>query len=409
MRAEIITIGNEILYGHTVDTNSAHIGRRLAEIGVELEWITSVGDNPERIRHAFRRASERSDAVIITGGLGPTHDDVTIDVFSTFCGRELVLNEEILERIRERFRRRGMEMPESNRSQAMMVKGASIIENRQGTAPGTHLEQNGVHFFLLPGVPREMVGMMAEYVLPVLAERTAGRTIRHLTLRTTGVSESALYDRLSDIEELDALAFLPGLSGVDMRITVREESEEAALRRIEAIAATIHARVGDQIYTTGDDTLEEIIGRELRQRRWKIAVAESCTGGLIGGRLTNVSGSSEYFDRSLVTYSNESKMELLGVPGAIIEQYGAVSEQTARAMAEGVREHSGVEVGLSVTGIAGPSGGTPEKPVGLVYIGLSTPAETTVRESRFTGDRSTNRARTAQAALEMVRRMLMSA
>jgi len=408
MRVEIITIGDEILYGHTVDTNSAHIGRRLAEIGVELEWITSVGDAPDRIRRAFETAAERSDAVIVTGGLGPTHDDVTRDVFSTFCGRELVPDEAILEQIRERFRRRGMEMPESNRSQAMIVEGASIIENKWGTAPGTHLEQDGVHFFLLPGVPREMEGMMAEYVLPALAQRTAGRIIRHLTLRTTGVSESALYDRLSEIEGLDALAFLPGLSGVDMRITVREEDEKAAQRKVEAMAEAIRARVGEHIYTTGDEALEEIIGRELKRRGWRIAVAESCTGGLIGARLTNVSGSSAYFDRSLVTYSNESKIELLGIPAVTIEQYGAVSDQTARAMAEGVRGRAGVEVGLSVTGIAGPTGGTPEKPVGQVYIGLSTPAETTVREFRFTGNRATNRERTAQAALEMVRRMLTS-
>ena len=366
-----------------------------------------MGDSPERIRRAFETASARSDAVIVTGGLGPTHDDVTRDVFSTFCGRKLVLNETVLERIRERFRRRGMEMPESNISQAMVPEGAEIIENRRGTAPGTHLEGKGVHFFLLPGVPREMEGMMTEYVLPVLSKRTAGRTIRHLTLRTTGVSESALYDRLRDIERLDALAFLPGLSGVDMRITIRGEDEASARREIDTIAATIQARVGEQIYTTGDETLEEIVGGELKRRGWRIAVAESCTGGLIGVRLTNVPGSSDYFDRSLVTYSNGSKIELLGVPEETIERYGAVSEGTALAMAEGARRFAEVEVGLSATGIAGPAGGTPEKPVGLVYIGLSTVTETTAQQFRFTGSRGTNRERTAQAALEMVRRRLM--
>jgi len=399
MRAEVITVGDELITGLVVDSNSAYLGRRLTELGFRVVRMTSVGDGPEEMERAFKQVN--SDVAIITGGLGPTPDDRTKDVFAKVVGRRLVLDEEVLEGIRRRFAHRGMEMPRSNVRQAMVPEGAKVLLNRWGTAPGLYIRVDEGHFFLLPGVPREMKGIFEESVVPIL-KGLSGRTIRYILLRTTGISESALYERLSDLD-LDKVAFLPGLEGVDVRVKWEEGDEGAP-----GLAEEVRRRAGEFVYAEGEEGMEEVVGRLLRERGWRIATAESCTGGLIGHRITEVPGSSDYFERGVVAYSNRAKVELLSVPEELIRKHGAVSPQVAEAMAKGIRERTGVEVGLGVTGIAGPTGGTPQKPVGLVYIGVATPEGIWVKEFRFVGERSQIKFRASQAALDMVRRAILN-
>ena len=407
MNAEVITIGNEILSGRIVDSNSAFIGARLSGIGVPLTWITSVGDDRDRIAQAFEQAWARADVIIVTGGLGPTHDDMTKLVFAEWFGRKLVLNEQVLEQVRARFAHRGIEMPSSNLDQAMVPEGVEALENRWGTAPGLHLEEAGKHVFLLPGVPREMKGLLEQCVIPILKRSGFGRSILQHTLRSTGISESALYERLRDLPGMDALAFLPGLAGVDLNITVQGDEERVVQAQVERMAAEIRERVGTFLYGEGDQTIEAVLGEMLMAKGWRIAVAESCTGGLIANRITDAPGSSDYFERGIVAYSNRAKVELLGVPEDLIATHGAVSVPVAEAMASGVRMRSNVNISLSVTGIAGPAGGTEEKPVGLVFMGVSTAAGTFSKKFQFGNERWVNKQRAAQAGLDLVRRVLI--
>ncbi|MFH1006020.1 MAG: competence/damage-inducible protein A [Candidatus Latescibacterota bacterium] len=406
MNTEVITIGNEILSGRIVDSNSAFIGKSLSAIGISLTWITSVGDDPKQIAHAFEDAVGRADVIIVTGGLGPTHDDRTKRVFAQFSGRRPVLDEAVLERVRERFAQRGIEMPPSNVDQAMIPEGVEVLNNQWGTAPGLHAVEADKHMFFLPGVPREMKGLMECNVLPFLKEMGCGRPILTHTLRTAGISESALYELLADLPNMDDLAFLPGLSGVDLHLTVQGDEEVRVREHVVSMAALIRDRVGEFIYGEGNETIEANVGKALISRGWRIAVAESCTGGLIANRITDVPGSSDYFEQGIVAYSNQAKVALLGVPAEVIETHGAVSESAAEAMAVGVRTRSGANIGLSVTGIAGPGGGTKEKPVGLVYMGISTAERVFTRKYQFGSEREVNKQRTAQAALDLVRRVL---
>ena len=407
MKAEIITIGDEILYGHTIDTNSAFIGQRLSEIGVSLDWITSVGDDREKIKEAFKNAYQRSGAVIVTGGLGPTHDDVTKHVFIDFFDMSLVLNEEILDSVRQMFRQRGLKMPESNIDQAMVPDAAEVLENSVGTAPGVHLERAEKHFFLVPGVPREMERMVEDKIIPILLVDTRGKVTHHLNLRTTGISESGLYNRLEDLDGLEHLAFLPSLYGVDLRITIKGDSLRLCKERSESLAQKIDERAGEYIYTRDRRSLEEVVGEELKKKDLSVALAESSTGGLIASRLTDMPGSSEYFETGIVAYNSESKIKLLGVPKETIKKYKAVSPQIAQAMAEGIRKLAKVDIGLSETGILGPTGGTEERPVGLVYLGLSTAQGTISEKIQLGTERAPNKIRSSQAAMEMLRRFLI--
>ncbi|MCK5326993.1 MAG: nicotinamide-nucleotide amidohydrolase family protein, partial [Candidatus Latescibacteria bacterium] len=322
-------------------------------------------------------------------------------------GRKLVLNEQVLEQVRARFAHRGIEMPSSNLDQAMVPEGVEALENRWGTAPGLHLEEAGKHVFLLPGVPREMKGLLEQCVIPILKRSGFGRSILQHTLRSTGISESALYERLRDLPGMDALAFLPGLAGVDLNITVQGDEERVVQAQVERMAAEIRERVGTFLYGEGDQTIEAVLGEMLMAKGWRIAVAESCTGGLIANRITDAPGSSDYFERGIVAYSNRAKVELLGVPEDLIATHGAVSVPVAEAMAEGVRMRSNVNISLSVTGIAGPSGGTEEKPVGLVFMGVSTAAGTFSKKFQFGNERWVNKQRAAQAGLDLVRRVLI--
>jgi nicotinamide-nucleotide amidase len=424
MKAEIISIGDEILYGEIVDANSTFIAEKLTNEGIEVVFATSVGDDIAKIAQAFDTAESRADVIVVTGGLGPTSDDLTKKALVKAFKRNLVFHEEILKEIEKSFAKRGKSMPKINQNQALIPQGAKPLANLWGVAPGIFIEadapsgRGNILFFALPGVPLEMKWMLENEVLPILRSKKSNGFILRKTLRTTGISESALYERIEGVlepKEDIKIAFLPSYLGVDIRLTANlmQKSESAQMdarlgeAKIEELEQRIRDILGIYIFGTGDQTLEEVVGKLLADNGKTIAVAESCTGGLIGAKFTNVSGSSKYFERGMVTYSNQAKIELLGIPQEIIDQYGAVSERTAILMAEGVRKSAKTDYGLSSTGIAGPTGGTPEKPVGLVYIGFACENDSFAQKFQFGGERITNRERAAQAALNMVRLFLI--
>jgi nicotinamide-nucleotide amidase len=400
--AEIVTIGTEMLLGDLVDTNTAWISQRLAELGVAIYRHTTVGDNPERIVEALREASSRSTLVITTGGLGPTSDDLTNACLSTLTGREMVEYPEAREHVDEMFKRFGRKPTENNYKQALFPIGTELIPNPVGTAMGALVEWEGTLFVTLPGVPAEMKSMFGETLEPLVRARSDGSIVSK-TLHFAGIGESALAEKVQEF--LDArdptVAPLAGQGRVRLRITTRAATEEEALDKISPVEREILSRLDDFYYGQGDETLEGAVARLLQERDATLALAESCTGGLLAKRLTDMPGSSAYFTEGLVTYSNEAKERLLGVPHALLLEYGAVSEPVARAMAEGARTVSGADYGLSVTGIAGPDGGTEEKPVGLVFVGISDARGTFAEKLDFSAwarsrdsirERSTNRA-----------------
>jgi len=412
MKAEIITIGDELLYGQIQDTNSSFIGESLTAEGIEVVFKTSVGDDINRITEAFDVARNRADVIIASGGLGPTQDDLTKKAVVKAFKRNLIFHQEILKQIEESFRKRGSPMPKINQNQALIPQGAKALSNLRGVAPGIFIEDDKILFFAVPGVPAEMRWMVENEILPVLRERKPQHFILHLKLKTTGISESAMYEeieKLIDPKEDVKVAFLPGYLGVDVRLTAESGEERHAQAKIHELEQKIIEALGDYVYGTDRETLEEVVGRLLSEKKQTIAVAESCTGGLIGARITNVSGSSKYFERGVVTYSNEAKTQLLNVPSETIERHGAVSERVALLMAEGVRKLARTDYGLSVTGVAGPTGGTPQKPVGLVFIGFAHENDSFAQKFMFGEDRNSNRERAAQAALNLVRLFLTKA
>ena len=412
MNAHIITIGDEILIGQVLNTNAAFIGNELSEHNINVARASVVGDDENEIVREFYNTFEVNDILITTGGLGPTHDDITRKCIVKFFNTELVKNTDVLEDIRALFKKRGRRMTKVNEGQALVPKIAEVIRNPLGTAPGVWIEKEGKIFIAMPGVPYEMVEMMNSYVIPRLMtkmDKPENYTLRK-TLQTTGIAESTLFERLGNLDELlgnAKLAFLPSQYGVRLRITVETKTQDEALNQISEIEQKIRNKAGRFIYGTGDELLEAVIGRILKERGLTLAVAESCTGGLISNMLTNVSGSSEYFERCVVSYSNASKVEILRVNEDTIAENGAVSIQVARQMAEGVKAISGTDLGLSVTGIMGPTGATADKPVGLVFIGICDDMVCTAKEFRFGDDRILNKQRTAQAALDMLRRHLL--
>lgn len=402
MQIELLTIGTELLLGFTLDTNSAEIGRALAGVGIRVVRRTSVGDEPAAIREALEQALARTGAVLATGGLGPTADDITKKVAADLFGASLTFRPEVWESIIARFARFGRIPVERNRSQAEVPEGATILPNRWGTAPGLWLEGTRGLVILLPGVPSEMRALLQQEVLPRLSGRAAGQVVRSRTVRTTAIPESTLADRLGAIEPTLAplsLAYLPGLEGVDLRLTAWNLAPEEADRRLRDGAALLRERAGAWAYGEGEVDLAGVVLESARSARLTLAVAESCTGGGIGARLTSVAGSSDVFLGGVIAYDNRIKIGQLGVPAAVIEREGAVSESVARAMADGVAQTFKSELAISVTGIAGPGGGSPDKPVGLVYIGTRTPAGTEVTRHTFPGDRSEIRGRANQTAL----------
>jgi len=407
MQIEIVTIGNEVLSGRTLDTNFAFLARLLEEASVQVAWHTTVGDTPEGISEGLGRALERADAVIMTGGLGPTPDDITRKTVAGLLGRPLQLDEPTLDHIRARGRRSGRKLPATVETMALVPRGAELWRNPVGAAPGILVEHKGKPVILLPGVPQEMEALAREHVMPYLRERT-GLAVESFTLRTFGAFESQLHDRIGTLPDQwhgATLAYLPSYFGVDLRVTTTganpvavREASEVAYRELRGIVAPV-------IYAEGGRSMEDVTGEALASRGWRIATAESCTGGLVAKRLTDVAGSSRYVERGWVTYSNASKVALLGVDEATLAAHGAVSAPVAEQMARGARERAGVEVGVSVTGIAGPDGGSEEKPVGMVFVAVSTPDAEAVRVHRMLGSRSAIRERSSQTALDMVRRM----
>jgi nicotinamide-nucleotide amidase len=400
--AEIVTIGTEMLLGDLVDTNTAWISQRLAELGVGIYRHTTVGDNTERIVDALREASSRSALVVTTGGLGPTSDDLTNACLSTLTGREMVEYPEAREHVDEMFARFGRQPTANNYKQALFPAGTELIPNPVGTAMGALVEWEGTLFATLPGVPTEMKTMFGETLEPMIRARSEGSIVSK-TLHFAGIGESALAEKVQEF--LDAtdptVAPLAGQGRVRLRITTRAATEREAQEKIAPVEKEVIARLGDYFFGEDGETLEGAVARLLEERSATLALAESCTGGLLAKRLTDMPGASAYFTEALVTYSNESKERLLGVPHALIAEHGAVSEAVAREMAEGARRVSGADYGLSVTGVAGPDGGTEEKPVGLVFVGISDAEDTFAEKVDLTAwarsrdsirERSTNRA-----------------
>ncbi|MBZ0199757.1 MAG: competence/damage-inducible protein A [Ignavibacteriaceae bacterium] len=412
MNAHIITIGDEILIGQTLNTNAALIGEKLTAIQLKLKSSSVVGDVESQILDEFERCFKIYDVVLVTGGLGPTHDDVTRQCIVKFFNTTLIKNKDVLANIKSLFARKGREITKVNENQALVPEIAKIISNQYGTAPGLWIEKDNKIFIVMPGVPYEMKAMMDDFVISELQSRVGqlSSIIKMKTLQTTGIPESSLYEKLGDITELlngAKLALLPSQFGVKLRITVDEKNEEAAKNKISEVEQKIRAKAGRYIFTTEDEPLENVIARLLKERQMTISVAESCTGGNIANALTNINGSSSYFERGVVAYSNAAKVEILKVNEDTIAQYGAVSLEVARQMAAGVKAISGTDLGISITGILGPTGATAGKPVGLVYIGLCDDKVCTAKKFLFGGDRLLNKQRATQAALEMIRRHLL--
>lgn len=412
MKAEIITIGDEILIGQTLNTNAAYIGSKLTEIQVDVSFTCVVPDKEEEIKREFKDAFEKYDIIIVTGGLGPTHDDVTRKCVVDFFNTEFVQDKEVLSDIKKFFEVRGRQLTKTNEDQSLIPKIATPIRNSRGTAPGYWIEKNKKYFIVMPGVPYEMKGMMETFVLPNLKEKIISQKVFKSTMNllTTGIPESVLFDRLGNLDELlngASLAFLPSQFGVKMRITVYGNSEEESKNKLEGIEQKIRSLVGKFIYGKNDDNLEGVVAKLLMDRNLTISIAESCTGGLITNRLTNIAGSSKFMERGVVAYSNAAKVEILKVNEDAIAKHGAVSLEVAMQMAEGIKSVSGSDIGLATTGIMGPTGATPSKPVGLVYIGICDDKICTAKEFRFGDDRLLNKDRTSQAALEMLRRNLL--
>ena len=412
MKLEVLTIGTELLLGYTVDTNAAELGRALAAAGVEITRRTTVADRPEAIRAGVAEALDRAGFVITTGGLGPTRDDMTKTVVAELFGKRLVLDERLLASIQARFDRMGRPMPDINRTQAEVPEGAVILPNARGTAPGLWVEDAGGRVVvLLPGVPREMRGLLVEEVLPRIVARQGGarRVVLSRTVRTTGVSESALAERVGPIEPDIApltLAYLPSVEGVDLRVTAWGLELTDAESRLAAVVARLEAAVGEHAYGEDDADLAAVLLEALRKGRHRLAVAESCTGGMVGERVTNIPGASDTFIGGVVAYADVIKTAALKVPLETLEAYGAVSEETVRAMAEGAQRLFSADCTIAVTGIAGPGGGTPEKPVGTVWLAARVHTTTRALKRVLPGDRDDVRRRAAQAGLDLLRRLL---
>ena len=413
MIAEVITIGDELLRGEVVDSNKAFLSDRLLALDIETHYHVSVRDDPADMTDAFLRAASRVDVVLVSGGLGPTRDDLTSEVLASTFGLAHVLDEDALATIRAFFASVGREMTENNAGQARFPDGAEVLENPIGTAPGFLLDVEDTLFFCMPGVPREMMRMMDEQVLPRIAARSdPGRgVVRATLLRTFGMGESTLDAELADLARGDdvSLGFRTSFPDNFLRPLARGASEAEAEIKLTALCDLIRQRLGPLIYGEGDETLEAVAGRLLRERGATIALAESCTGGLIAQKLTDVPGSSAYVLGGVVAYANQVKEAQLGVPRELLEKHGAVSEECARAMALGVRARFGSDLGVATTGISGPEGGTPEKPVGLVHIALADAERTHADHFVFPLDRTRHRQLTAQVALDWIRRAMLGA
>lgn len=420
MDVYLLLIGDEILLGQVVDTNSAWLGQQLALHGYRVVGKMAVPDERAAILAALDWAAQRAQLVITTGGLGPTKDDITRGALAQYFGSELVFHQETYDRIRAYFARIGKPLPESARQQATLPQKAVLLTNKVGSAPGMWFECAGKVFVSLPGVPFEMQYLMSEEVLPRLRRRFPGKPLAHRTLRTAGEGESTIAKRLEAFEEaLPAhlrLAYLPSLGQVRLRLSgtwphaeVPPDAEERLRAEVDAYAEQLRALLPDLVFGVEEDTLEQVVGRLLQERGLLFGSAESCTGGYVAHLMTSVPGSSEYFAGSVVAYSNALKTQILGVRPETLERFGAVSEETVREMVAGALQTLGVEVALAVSGIAGPSGGTPEKPVGTVWLAVGDRARVVAQQHVFARDRVKNIQLAATFGLNMVRKFLLNA
>lgn len=409
-KAEIIAVGSEMLTPDRTDTNSLWLTEKLNEIGIELNAKSIIGDDPERLEKGIRAALEESDLVITTGGLGPTEDDITRQIAARAIGRELVLDESLVEHLRERFRQWGREMPEINKRQAYVIEGSEVLENPNGSAPGIFVALGEKMLVIMPGPPREMKPMFENLVLPKIREKAGKVIVRRRVLKITGLGESAVDELIAPIYKEYAsvqTSILFNKSEIELHLTAHGEAEDKISAVHEEMIARIREKLGPSLYSDDNESLEAVVGRLLRDAGKTLALAESCTGGLIAERLTDVPGSSAFFMEGAVTYSNEAKIRALGVSAETLEQHGAVSAETAEEMAAGMRERAGTDYAVSVTGIAGPDGGTEEKPVGLVFIGYADSDHVKSYRMVMPGDRFLIRWRTSQAALDILRRKML--
>lgn len=414
MTCEIVSIGTELLMGQIVNSDAQYLSQRLQGLGISVYYHTTVGDNPERMRDAIARALSRSDIVITTGGLGPTQDDLSKEIAAELLGLPMRFDEASWTQIRAYFERLGRECPVSNRKQAMLAEGAEALPNACGTAPGCYLELDGRTLIQLPGPPREMKDMFERQAAPRLAARMDGCIVSRY-IRIYGLGESAVAQMCARwIESAGETTVAPycQLGECQLRVTAKAESESAALAKVEAVVSELLCVLGEAVYAvcpTSEGSMEEAAGQALVSRHLTVATAESCTGGLVAARLISYPGISAALCEAHVTYANEAKVKYCGVSAETLARFGAVSEQTAREMAQGLRLISGADIAVSTTGIAGPGGGTAEKPVGLVYIGVASARGVTVKKKQFSGDRARVRSLAALEALNLIRRAAIEA
>jgi nicotinamide-nucleotide amidase len=410
LTAEIVAIGSELLAPDRTDTNSLWLTEQLNRLGIEVKLKTIVGDDDARLEETIKDAVRRSKVVITTGGLGPTEDDITRKITARALGRRLLLDEEVLAQIRERFKSYGVVMPERNSRQAMVIEDAVVLDNPNGSAPGMFLDHHGTAIVLLPGPPREMRPMFANHVAERLAGRAGNIRVVRRMLRVAGLGESAVDEKIAPIYtqyDNPVTTILFNQSEIEVHFTARGRTEAEANALLDRISAQVEERLGNAVFSFAGETMEQVVGLKLSLGGYTLSVAESCTGGLLAQRITDVPGSSKYFIEGVVTYANEAKTRTLGVDPMLLLEHGAVSAPVAEAMAEGIRKRADTDFGLSITGIAGPDGGTEEKPVGTVFIALASDVKTEHRKLHLPGDRQLVRWRASQAALDLLRRRLI--
>lgn len=408
-QAEVIVIGDEVISGLIHDTNSKYLGERIHELGIGISRITKIGDDFSTIEECVEKAINRSNWIILTGGLGITHDDITKSVVIKVFGSKLRRDEKVSVMLQKVFKKRNREIPESLESQCEVPDNCQVLYNEMGTAPGLRYEKNGRVLFCLPGVPDEMKYLFEEYIVPELASKSS-KTFSQRIIKTTGISESDLWQKVSSLSALQdkvSVASLPSHLGVRIRLSCFAEKKEKGELVLDEVEQSLMGYIGQYIYGTNDETLEDKVGQLLANKSMTLATAESCTGGLIGHRLTQISGSSLYYKEGFLVYSNEAKVSRLGVKQQTLVDYGAVSEPVARSMAEGVCRVTKADIGVSVTGIAGPTGGNDEKPVGLTYIAICDASGTWCKKFIYTHGRIKNKERAAQTALNVLRLRLL--
>jgi len=411
MKIEIITTGDELMSGLTLDTNFRWAAERLSTMGFDLTFHTSVGDDEEDLKKAFGYAENRAQAIIVSGGLGPTPDDLSAGVASIYFGVGLELNRLALEMLEKNFRERGRQLSEINRKQAYFPRGSKILENFWGTAPGFQYERPGSVFFFLPGVPKEFRAMIDKYVIPELNSRSIDRPhVRTMLVKTFGLRESEVAEKLQGLgRDGIYIGYRSHFPEVHLRISAHADRDDVAQDLLDWFEGEVSKRIGDYIFSTKGEDLEQVVGELLSRERLTLAIAESCTGGLLAHRITNVPGSSGYFESGVVSYSNESKVDVLGVDDTLIESKGAVSAEVVQSMAEGVRKLANTDLGVGISGIAGPTGGSSEKPVGTVFIGISCKNKGTFSQRyQFRGLREEIKIISSEAALDLIRKFILN-